>query len=296
MTAARSGDRGQPSDHAVTDAALQLQVFVSPTHSIRSSEATFSPTTSTLIYGRAEAILVDAQYMKGDIEDLADMIEATGRKLTTIFITHAHADHYFGIDRLAERFPGVHVTATAAVVDDILAHGDEQIATFSAWFGDAIAIPTTAPQPVDDALVLEGRTLQAIDIEQADIAPSSVLHIPELDAVIAGDAAYNGIHQMLAFTGPAQWQKWITSVDTIAALQPRIVVAGHRRPDAKDDDGTAILDSTRSYISDFADVAKTARSPRELVSAMQMLYPDHGNLTTLIASAKSAVKNDSKTS
>jgi glyoxylase-like metal-dependent hydrolase (beta-lactamase superfamily II) len=57
---------------------------------------TFSPTTSTLITGATEAVLIDAQYLKDDIRDLGDLIERTGKKLTTIYVTHDHQDHYLG--------------------------------------------------------------------------------------------------------------------------------------------------------------------------------------------------------
>jgi hypothetical protein len=57
---------------------LQLQVFVSPTHPIGSDGLTFSPTTSTLIYGHREAILVDAQFIKNDIDELGNVIEELG--------------------------------------------------------------------------------------------------------------------------------------------------------------------------------------------------------------------------
>ncbi len=92
--------------------ALRLQVFVSPANPIGNDGLTFSPTTSTIIYGEREAILVDAQFIKNDIHELGNVIEKLGKTLTTIFITHGHVDHYFGIDVLAERFPGVRVVAT----------------------------------------------------------------------------------------------------------------------------------------------------------------------------------------
>jgi len=54
---------------------------------------TFSPTTATLVTGATEAVLIDALYLKDDVRDLGDLIERTGKKLTTIYITHAHQDH-----------------------------------------------------------------------------------------------------------------------------------------------------------------------------------------------------------
>jgi glyoxylase-like metal-dependent hydrolase (beta-lactamase superfamily II) len=268
---------------------LRLQVFVSPTHPIGNDGLTFSPTTSTIIYGEREAVLVDAQFIKNDIHELGNAIEKLDKTLTTIFITHGHVDHYFGIDLLAERFPGVRVVATPKVVDDIVARGKQDLATFSTWFGDNLAVPASIPEPLDDdQLVIEGHRLQVIDVEQADISPSSAVYVPQLDAVVAGDLAYNGIHQMLALTGPAEWERWAASVENIAALRPRTVVAGHKKPDASDDDGEAILASTKDYILDFARIAETAASPEEVITAMQNRYPDHGNVTTLLVSAQAA--------
>ena len=36
---------------------------------------------------------------------LGDMIEQTGKRLTSIFITHGHYDHYYGLGQLVARFP-----------------------------------------------------------------------------------------------------------------------------------------------------------------------------------------------
>jgi glyoxylase-like metal-dependent hydrolase (beta-lactamase superfamily II) len=287
MTGSTYGDAPETGDPQAP--SLQLRVFTSPAHTIGTSKSTFSPTTSTLIFGAQEAVLVDAQYFTSDIDDLADMVATVGRTLTTIFVTHAHADHYFGADRLVERFPSARIVATPAVVHDVSVRGDEQIDTFTGWFGERIAVPTSVPEPIPDGtLTVDGHVLHVLDVEQADISPSSLLHAPDLDAVVAGDAVYNGIHQMMALTGPADWERWIASVDAIAELDPRTVVAGHKKPQARDDDGARILTQTRDYIRDFADATQRSASSGELVTAMRTKYPDHGNLTTLLASARSA--------
>jgi len=77
-------------------ADLNLNVYTSPMRELPNG-GQFSPTTSTLLTGPSEAVLVDAQYMESDVAELVRRIEASGRTLTTIYITHAHADHYFGL-------------------------------------------------------------------------------------------------------------------------------------------------------------------------------------------------------
>jgi len=39
--------------------------------------------------------------------------------------------------------------------------------------------------------------------------------------VIAGDAAYNGVHQLLAETDPQKRREWIAALDKAESLTPR---------------------------------------------------------------------------
>ena len=186
--------------------SLELRVFTGPTRVIAGDpNRTFSPTTATLIFGATDAVLVDALMILEDVDALGDMIASTGKRLTTIFITHGHGDHFFGSDRLIARFPGARAVTTPGIVDYINAHIEDDAKLFTAMFGNTVATATSRPSRLDgDVIVLEGHELRVIEVGQGDIAPSAVLHIPSLDAVIAGDVAYNQIHQMLGLGGPAE--------------------------------------------------------------------------------------------
>jgi glyoxylase-like metal-dependent hydrolase (beta-lactamase superfamily II) len=131
-----------------TRTTVRAVVFTSPAHDLVAARGTFSPTTSTLVVGESESVLVDAQYIASDIAALGDLIESTGTKLTTIYVTHAHADHYLGIGALLERFPGARPLATPGVVEAIRATRDEQAGQWSAMFGDAAVRPTVLPEPM----------------------------------------------------------------------------------------------------------------------------------------------------
>jgi len=168
---------------------------------------------------------------------------------------------------------------TPGIVDYINSHIEGGARLFSSYFGDTVSRATSRPSPLDrDIIDLEGHELRVIEVGQGDIAPSAVLHIPSLDAVVAGDVAYNQIHQMLALGGPAEWDKWIASIGIIERLHPRIVVAGHKKPEARDDETEKILNGTRSYIQDFAEAARSFGTAEEIVGAMRSKYPDHGKI------------------
>lgn len=145
------------------------------------------------------------------------------------------------------------------------------------------------PEPLNDPVIrLDGYEPRPVEVGQADIPHNTVLHVPALDAVIAGDVTYNGINPFLAVSSPDERLQWIASIDKIAALKPRIVVAGHKRPELPDDDLAATLDATRDYIRHFIDELATSADSRELVARMQRRYPEHGNPSALVLSAATA--------
>src|SRR5262245_9077080 len=98
-------------------AALSYEVFVSaqiptartlPTGGPR----TWSPISTTLISGATDAVLVDPPFTVEQTRRVGDWIERSGKRLTYIYVTHGHGDHWFGVSLLAKRFPRIVVYAT----------------------------------------------------------------------------------------------------------------------------------------------------------------------------------------
>ncbi len=136
----------------------------------------------------------------------------------------------------------------------------------------------TLPEALDgDVIELEGRELRIIRSVSPTLPLRRSCTSRAWNAVVAGDVAYNGIHQWLAHTDHEKRLRWIANVERIEALEPRIVVAGHKRPDARDDDPAAILGATKTYIRDFERSLAESHSPQELVDRMMVLHGDRGN-------------------
>ncbi|GAA4147895.1 MBL fold metallo-hydrolase [Actinomadura keratinilytica] len=269
---------------------LHLDVYTSPERTLPNG-GLFSPTTATLVLGEREAVLADTGYFAEDVEEISRRIRESGRTLTAVYITHAHPDHYFGLDRLLEAHPQARAVALPHVAADIETGLESDRAQWREFFGGKALDNTTVPEPLDgDTLTVDGQPLRAIAVGQGDVPRNTALHIPSLQAVIAGDIIYNGVNPFLAASGPEQWRAWIDSIGRIAELSPRIVVAGHKRPELPDDDPAATLEGTRGYIRDFIEELEASEGPRELVARMQRRYPDHANPSALIMSAVTAFK------
>ena len=64
---------------------------------------------------------------------------------------------------------------------------------------------------------------------------------------------------------------WIAALNRLAALNPAMVVAGHKKPGAPD--SPSAIQDTKRYLEDFDRVQKTAKSDQELFDKMTELYP-----------------------
>jgi hypothetical protein len=67
---------------------LRLDVYTSPMRDL-SNGGQFSPTTTPLVLGPTEAVLLDTQYMENDVVELARRIMTSGRTLTAIYVTQS---------------------------------------------------------------------------------------------------------------------------------------------------------------------------------------------------------------
>jgi len=130
---------------------------------------------------------------------------------------------------------------------------------------------------------LEGHELVAVEVGHTDTDNTTFLHVPSAGLVVAGDVAYNDDHLYLVESNPQTRREWISALDTIEALQPRAVIAGHKKPEK--DDSPRIIEETRQYIRDFDRLAQTAATARELYDQMLQLYPDRANPGALWGSA-----------
>ena len=252
--------------------------------------------SATLIYGEHDAILVDTLATYDQVDALADWIEAKGRRLSRIYITHGHGDHWLGLARLTQRFP----EATGLATAEVLARAEFERLTL-AWPGTGTRCSPARFPPArrevlpqlltTDTLDLEGNELRVIRIGQADTAESTVLHVPSLAAVVTGDLAYNEVHMMTAETGEAEREQWIANLDEVAALEPAFVVAGHKK--VENDNDPKIIGESQQYLRDFSRIAAEETTAAGIVARMVERYPDWGNLRTLWYSASTAVKRTS---
>ena len=277
---------------------LNWDVLVTPGIPIATSDllpgmkqAMFQEIASTLIYGKRDAVLVDAFMTVKQADALVDWVVASGKNLTTIYITHGHGDHWFGNGALLERFPNARAVARPDVVRVMRQQASPEFLERFWKAGVPGQIPDRliiAEELKGNVIDLEGHDLVAVELGHTDTDHTTCLNVPSVGLVVAGDAAYNDVHLYLAESNAETRREWISALDKIESLNPRAVIAAHKRPG--NDDNPRIIEETRQYIRDFDRIAEMTTTAQELYDKMLELYPNRVNPGWALWSSARAVK------
>ena len=247
----------------------------------------WSPITSTLILGSHDAVLVDPPLTKAQAADVGDWIDASGRQLRAIYITHGHGDHWFGAIPLLNRFPGVAVRATEGTKQHMAGQNTKE---FRAEFWDRVFPGQLPSGDVDVDVVgergfeLEGVPLLPVEVGHTDTDATTMLHVPAVELLIAGDVVYNGVHLYLTESGGLVGiDEWLTALDIAEARRPAAVVAGHKNPQASDN--PLQIQETRQYLTDARELLTSSAHAREFYDGMLVRHPNRINAGALWGAA-----------
>jgi glyoxylase-like metal-dependent hydrolase (beta-lactamase superfamily II) len=228
---------------------------------------------STLVTGDKDAILIDAQFDRADAHRLVAQILESKKNLTTVFITHSHPDHYFGLEVIHQAFPKAKLVALPATVAEIKKTWQGKVKQWQPMFGELVpANPVLPTALAGTSLTLDGQTLEIHGGVQGDEAQCAYVWIPSLKTVVAGDIVYRGVHVWTAETKPEQRKAWLKSLEELAALHPTTVIAGHKDP--KLDNSPAGIDQTRQYLETFDAAVASAKTSEDAQAKVKAKYKD----------------------
>jgi glyoxylase-like metal-dependent hydrolase (beta-lactamase superfamily II) len=241
--------------------------------------------SSVLIQGKDDAVLINAQFSTTEAQQLVDKIKATGKRLSTIYISHGDPDYYFGLATLHAAFPDAQILATPATIAHIEATKDAKLAFWGPKMGDSAPSQLIVPQPlVGDTLMLEGQELKVVGLD-GPTPDRTVVWIPSIKAVVGGIPVMSGEHVWMADTQtPQSHADWLATLENIKALAPDVVIPGHYMgalPKGED-----AVTFTADYIRAFDEEAAKASNSPELIAAMKQRYPAlHGDDSLVLSAA-----------
>lgn len=242
-----------------------------------------------LLSGARQAILVDGGFTLEDGRAVAAAIQATGKQLTTIYVSQSDPDYYFSLRPIREAFPDARVIAASDTVTAIAASVQKKLDTWSPKLGEngprtlsEVVLPTASE---DRTLSLDGEQIEIVDAD--GLKNRRFLWVPSLGAVLGGVLVFSGVHVWTADTQrPEQRAAWVANLDALAKREPKLVIPGHMAEGAPCD--ASAIGYTREYLLAFEEELTRATDSGALSAAMKRRYPQAGMGVALEIGAKVA--------
>ncbi|RXT46295.1 MBL fold metallo-hydrolase [Bosea sp. Tri-44] len=242
-----------------------------------------------LLSGPKEALLIDGGFTYPDGRALAEAIKATGKRLTTIYVSQSDPDYYFSLKPVREAFPEAKVIAAPETLAGIKGSVEKKLATWGPQLkenGPQTLADIVLPEAFDGpSLSIDG---EAVEIVKAEgLANRRYLWVPSLDAVFGGVMIFSGVHVWTADTPTRQERAaWIANLERIAARKPAVVVPGHLGAAAATD--VSAIEHTKRYLLAFEEELAKAADAAALKTAIEARFPNLGMGVALDIGAKVA--------
>jgi len=228
---------------------------------------------AALIEGEHDAVLVDPPFTQADAHRVVAMVLDSGKHLTYVFVTHDHPDHYFSMDVIADAFPDARIVAHPTVVADIWRSLPYKVKRWSPMLGaNGPAHPSAPAALTSDTIMLEGHPLEVLGPMQGDHEHATALWALDIKALFPGDLVFNQVFLWLGEHGPENVEAWKQSLDTLAALQPELVVAGHAKPGLPND--ISGITFSREYLDAWSQFVPQSKDSQDLEARVKAAFPD----------------------
>ncbi|MGX9965622.1 hypothetical protein ACVFYP_20015 [Roseomonas sp. F4] len=230
-----------------------------------------------LVTGATEAVLVDGGFTLSDGRAAVEAVRASGKRLTTIYVSQSDPDYYFGLRPLRDAFPEARILAAPETIAAIQGNVEKKLATWAPQLrdnGPATLADVVIPAPfTGSALQVDGAAIEIVAAEGME--NRRYLYVPELRAVVGGVLIFAGVHVWTADTQtPALRAAWRANLERIAARRPAVVVPGHMTPQSPTD--LSAVAHTLAYLTAFEEELAKAANGAALNAAMKARFPGLG--------------------
>jgi glyoxylase-like metal-dependent hydrolase (beta-lactamase superfamily II) len=204
---------------------------------------------SVIVTGKTDAVLIDAQWTLSSAHRVIAEILDTGKELKTIYLTHAHPDHYFGAGVIAAAFPKARVVAVPSEADIINNQFFGKMEIWEATIGahNVCRVSVRVESLQEDYIELEGERLEIIPKVIGDMRYNTMVWIPSIKTLYASDVLFNQAHPFTCEITAEERGMWKEAIDRIETMGAEVIIPGHQKPGMQFDRGS--LDFTREYLA-----------------------------------------------
>ncbi len=228
--------------------------------------------SSVLVKGDSEVALIDAQFTLADAHQVVAKILRSGKKLTTVYVSHGDPDYYFGLEVIKQAFPNVKIYASKETLNYIKTSVEKKLAFWGPKLGSNGPTNVIMPELLPgDSLSVDGKKLNVIGLKSHP--KRTFVWIPSIKSVVGGVPVYGNVHLWVADAATKELrQDWLSILDNIAALKPQVVIPGHATADAPKDIKAVKFSS--NYLKSYENALAKSDNSKALIERVNKQYPN----------------------
>jgi glyoxylase-like metal-dependent hydrolase (beta-lactamase superfamily II) len=223
-----------------------------------------------MIEGSTAVVIFDGQLLLPYADEVASYVQTLGKPVDRIILSHAHTDHWSGLQVLTERFPDARVFALDGVADQLRARGQARLDSFRPIYGDRIATKVTVPTEtiIEGVQRIDGITYDFKRFVDAESDLQLAALLPEQKVLMAFDLVFSPNEH--AFTGANHFDHWMIVLESLKALQGYdTIIIGHDTPVDR-----SAIDSTMTYVKRAKEIHAASADAKSYIEKLKAAFPD----------------------
>ncbi|HJZ14453.1 MAG TPA: MBL fold metallo-hydrolase [Stellaceae bacterium] len=223
-----------------------------------------------MIEGPTAVVIFDGQLLLPYADEVASYVQTLGKPVDRIILSHAHTDHWSGLQVLTERFPDAHIFALDGVADQLRARGQARLDSFRPIYGDRIATRLTVPTETitEGVQRIDGITYDFRRFVDAESDLQLAALLPEQKVLMAFDLVFSPNEH--AFTVVDHFDHWMILLEQLKAIQGYdTITIGHDTPVNR-----SAIDSTIGYVKRAKEIHAASADAKTYSESLKAAFPD----------------------
>src|SRR6266436_1891815 len=235
-----------------------------------------------MIEGPTAVVIFDGQLLLPYADEVASYVQTLGKPVDRIILSHAHTDHWSGLQVLTERFPDARVFALDGVADQLRARGRARLDSLGRIYGEKVATKVTVPtETITEGLQrIDGVTYDFKRFVDAESDLQLAALLPKQKVLMAFDLVFSPNEH--AFTVVDHFDHWMIVLEQLKALQDYdTITIGHDTPVHR-----SAIDSTITYVKRAREIHAVSADAKTYSESLKAAFPDRQLASMVDFSAK----------
>jgi glyoxylase-like metal-dependent hydrolase (beta-lactamase superfamily II) len=242
--------------------AVKIHSYLSPADGLQ--------VNTQMIEGPNAFVIFDGQLLLPYADEVASYVQTLGKPIDRIILSHAHTDHWGGLQVLTERFPDARVFALDGIADQVRAKGPARLDGLRRTYGDKAATKVTVPTEIitQGPQRIDGVTYDFKRFVDAESDLQLAALLPEQKVLMAFDLVFSPNQH--AFTGANHFDHWLIVLESLKALQGYdTIIIGHDTPVDR-----SAIDSTMTYVERAKEIHVASADAKTYSEKLKTAFPD----------------------